>query len=81
MQNLEGSGTPVLYIGRTVLKGPPIWVAPLYLDVAANLRNFNGNANSDRRRRPSYALVTRTFHMPMLMSETAFEFVYLSDFL
>jgi len=21
MQNLEGSGTPVLYIGRTVLKG------------------------------------------------------------
>jgi hypothetical protein len=25
MQHMEGSGTPVLYIGRTVLKGKYIW--------------------------------------------------------
>jgi hypothetical protein len=34
----------------------PIRVAPLYLNVAANRRTFNGNAKSDRRCRP-YALV------------------------
>jgi hypothetical protein len=25
MQHLKGSGTPVLYIGRTVLKGLALW--------------------------------------------------------
>jgi len=39
----------------------------LYLNVAANLRTFNGNTTRVRSR-SSYALVT--FHMPMLMSES-----------
>ena len=30
MQHLEGSGTPVLYIARTVLKGEPISVFRLH---------------------------------------------------
>jgi len=40
MQHLEGSGTPVLYIGRTVLKGPGFPQFMCILTVVADSVSF-----------------------------------------
>jgi len=47
MQHLEGSGTPVLYIGRTVLKGCPRLLIQYicsylpYLEAVSYIHNMN----------------------------------------
>jgi len=47
MQHLEGSGTPVLYIGRTVLKSEDIFLgSPTISHLVRPPVNFYANKNS-----------------------------------